>query len=131
MIHFVLTCYNGVYSFSNVITTSFKFQMALCPLFKMNDAGDSLTKVRAHRQAYPTVTKYRVLDSSSGCSLVELLPLTSKKCVLWGGGFVRRNNYKISVQFHYRKSDFLSCTHRSEAPDEGSHGICSDMPRSW
>uniref|UniRef100_A0A3Q2SU06 Pseudouridylate synthase RPUSD4, mitochondrial n=1 Tax=Fundulus heteroclitus TaxID=8078 RepID=A0A3Q2SU06_FUNHE len=48
------------------------FKMALSPLFKMNDAGDGLTKVRSHRQAQSAVTKYRVLDSSNGCSLVEL-----------------------------------------------------------
>nr|XP_019957139.1 PREDICTED: RNA pseudouridylate synthase domain-containing protein 4-like [Paralichthys olivaceus] len=55
------------------------YKMALSPLFKMNDAGDGLTKVRAHRQAHPAVTKYRVLDSSSGCSLVELQPFTGVK----------------------------------------------------
>lgn len=52
--------------------------MALSPLYKMNDNGDGLTKVRAHRQSHSAVTKYRVLDSSGGCSLVELQPSTSK-----------------------------------------------------
>lgn len=52
--------------------------MALSPIFKMNDAGDGVTKVRAHRQAHPAVTNYRVLDSSSGCSLVELQPFTGE-----------------------------------------------------
>ncbi|KAM7402136.1 hypothetical protein PAMP_017401 [Pampus punctatissimus] len=55
------------------------YKMALSPVFKMNDAGDGVTKVRANRQAQPAVTRYRVLDSSSGCSLVELQPLTGKK----------------------------------------------------
>lgn len=55
------------------------YKMALSPLFKMNEEGDGVTKVRAHRQAYPAVTKYRVLDSSSGCSLVELEPFTGVK----------------------------------------------------
>lgn len=55
------------------------YKMALSPLFKMNDAGDGVTKVRAHRQAHPAVTKYRVLDSSSGCSLLELEPFTGVK----------------------------------------------------
>ncbi|KAM9859615.1 pseudouridylate synthase RPUSD4, mitochondrial [Aulostomus maculatus] len=48
------------------------YKMALSPVFRMNDAGSGLTKVRGHRQALPAVTKYRVLDSSRGCSLVEL-----------------------------------------------------------
>lgn len=55
------------------------YKMALSPLFKMNDAGDGMTKVRAHRQAHSAATKYRVLDSSSGCSLVELQPFTAVK----------------------------------------------------
>lgn len=55
------------------------YKMALSPLFKMNDAGDGLTKVRGHRQAQSAVTRYRVLDSSSGCSLVELQPFTGAK----------------------------------------------------
>ncbi|XP_038552725.1 mitochondrial RNA pseudouridine synthase rpusd4-like [Micropterus salmoides] len=55
------------------------YKMALSPLFRMNDAGDGVTKVRAHRQAHPAVTKYRVLHSSSGCSLVELQPFTGVK----------------------------------------------------
>uniref|UniRef100_G3NA23 Pseudouridylate synthase RPUSD4, mitochondrial n=1 Tax=Gasterosteus aculeatus TaxID=69293 RepID=G3NA23_GASAC len=55
------------------------FKMALSPLYRMNDTGDGVTKVRAHRQAHPAATKYRVLDSSSGCSLVELQPLTGEK----------------------------------------------------
>ncbi|XP_040015009.1 mitochondrial RNA pseudouridine synthase rpusd4 [Xiphias gladius] len=55
------------------------YKMALSPLFRMNAAGDGVTKVRGHRQAHPAVTKYRVLDSSSGCSLVELQPFTGVK----------------------------------------------------
>ncbi|KAG8007787.1 RNA pseudouridylate synthase domain-containing protein 4 [Nibea albiflora] len=55
------------------------FKMALSPLFRMNDTGTGVTKVRGHRQAHPAVTKYRVLDSRSGCSLVELQPLTGEK----------------------------------------------------
>ncbi|XP_040889516.1 mitochondrial RNA pseudouridine synthase rpusd4-like [Toxotes jaculatrix] len=55
------------------------YKMALSPLFKMNDEGDGVTKVRANRQAHSAVTKYRVLDSSSGCSLVELQPFTGAK----------------------------------------------------
>ncbi|CAG06869.1 unnamed protein product [Tetraodon nigroviridis] len=55
------------------------YKMALSPLFKMNDAGDGLTRVRAHRQAHSAVTRYKVLDSSCGCSLVELQPSTGVK----------------------------------------------------
>lgn len=55
------------------------YKMALSPIFRMNDAGDGVTKVRTHRQAQPAVTKYRVLDSSGGCSLVELQPFTGGK----------------------------------------------------
>jgi len=64
------------YCFLSYYGTLHFFQMALSPLFRMNDAGDGMTKVRAHRQAQPAMTKYRVLDSSSGCSLVELQPFT-------------------------------------------------------
>ncbi|XP_042360921.1 mitochondrial RNA pseudouridine synthase rpusd4 [Plectropomus leopardus] len=55
------------------------YKMALSPLYRMNDAGDGVTKIRANRQAHTAVTKYRVLDSSSGCSLVELQLLTGVK----------------------------------------------------
>ncbi|XP_049893803.1 pseudouridylate synthase RPUSD4, mitochondrial-like [Epinephelus moara] len=55
------------------------YKMGLSPLYRMNDAGDGVTKVRAHRQAHAAVTKYRVLDSSSGCSLVELQPFPGVK----------------------------------------------------
>ncbi|XP_040926655.1 pseudouridylate synthase RPUSD4, mitochondrial isoform X2 [Betta splendens] len=55
------------------------YKMALSPVYKMNDAGNGVTKVRSHRQANSAVTKYRVLDSSSGCSLVELQPFTGVK----------------------------------------------------
>uniref|UniRef100_A0A3Q3J4R5 Pseudouridylate synthase RPUSD4, mitochondrial n=1 Tax=Monopterus albus TaxID=43700 RepID=A0A3Q3J4R5_MONAL len=55
------------------------YKMALSPLFRMNDAGDGVTKVRSHREAHSAATKYRVLDSNSGCSLVELQPFTGVK----------------------------------------------------
>ncbi|XP_029906584.1 pseudouridylate synthase RPUSD4, mitochondrial [Myripristis murdjan] len=55
------------------------FKMALSPLYRLKESGDGMTRVRAHRQAHGAVTKYRVLDSSSGCSLVELQPLTRVK----------------------------------------------------
>ncbi|TSY83929.1 RNA pseudouridylate synthase domain-containing protein 4 [Bagarius yarrelli] len=40
---------------------------------------DGLVRIRAHRQALAAVTRYKVLDSSSGCSLVELQPITGVK----------------------------------------------------
>lgn len=55
------------------------YKMSLSPLFRMNDTGDRMTKIRAHRQAHPAATKYRVLDSSNGCSLVELQPFSGVK----------------------------------------------------
>ncbi|XP_061544502.1 pseudouridylate synthase RPUSD4, mitochondrial-like isoform X2 [Phycodurus eques] len=55
------------------------YKMALSPVYRMNDTGDGLTKVRANRQSLPAVTKYKVLDSNGGCSLVELEPLTGVK----------------------------------------------------
>ncbi|KAM6927224.1 pseudouridylate synthase RPUSD4, mitochondrial [Xenentodon cancila] len=55
------------------------FKMALSPLFRVNDTADGITRVRNHQQAHPAVTKYRVLDSNSGCSLTELQPLTGVK----------------------------------------------------
>lgn len=55
------------------------YKMSLSPLFRINESRDGLTKTRAHRQAQPAVTKYEVLDSGSGCSLVELQPLTDVK----------------------------------------------------
>lgn len=50
--------------------------MGLSPLYRQAEEGDTLVRVRAHRQAHSAVTRYKVLDSSSGCSLVELQPIT-------------------------------------------------------
>ncbi|KAK6319539.1 hypothetical protein J4Q44_G00107500 [Coregonus suidteri] len=38
----------------------------------------------ANRQAQGAVTQYRVLDSSNGCSLVELHPITALGCHIIG-----------------------------------------------
>ena len=110
--------------------------MALSPIFKMNDAGDGVTKVRAHRQAHPAVTNYRVLDSSSGCSLVELQPFTGETVLFLKP--VTGNDSEITLlSLILRKLDMfgffflLVCSlhvHRREAPNEGSHGICSRLP---
>ncbi|XP_061788322.1 pseudouridylate synthase RPUSD4, mitochondrial-like [Nerophis lumbriciformis] len=55
------------------------FKMGLSPVYRMNEKGTGLTKMRAHRQALPAATKYKVLDSGSGCSLVELQAFTGVK----------------------------------------------------
>lgn len=97
--------------------------MALSPQYKMNDAGDGMIKVRAHRQAHPAATKYKVLDSSSGCSLVELEPLTGKMTLIFRGEGALSI---ISAQFLV----CLSCFYRSEASDEGPHGVRPDLSNS-
>lgn len=50
--------------------------MGLSPLYRPSEEGDKLVRVRAQRQAHSAVTRYKVLDSGSGCSLVELQPIT-------------------------------------------------------
>ncbi|KAI5614455.1 mitochondrial RNA pseudouridine synthase rpusd4 [Silurus asotus] len=55
------------------------FKMGLSPLYRPAEQGDGLVRVRAHRQAQSAVTRYKVLDSSSRCSLVELQPITGVK----------------------------------------------------
>ncbi|NP_001187897.1 pseudouridylate synthase RPUSD4, mitochondrial [Ictalurus punctatus] len=55
------------------------FKMGLSPLYRPTEEGDGLVRVRANRQAQSAVTHYKVLDSSSGCSLVELQPVTGVK----------------------------------------------------
>ncbi|XP_062842425.1 pseudouridylate synthase RPUSD4, mitochondrial [Trichomycterus rosablanca] len=55
------------------------FKMGLSPLYRMTAEGDKVVRVRAHRQAQSAVTHYKVLDSNSGCSLLELQPVTGVK----------------------------------------------------
>ncbi|XP_076851676.1 pseudouridylate synthase RPUSD4, mitochondrial isoform X2 [Brachyhypopomus gauderio] len=55
------------------------FKMGLSPLYRVTDEGDGLRRVRSHRQAHSAVTQYTVLDSGSGCSLLELQPITGVK----------------------------------------------------
>ncbi|CAL8402334.1 unnamed protein product [Arctogadus glacialis] len=59
--------------------TQHHFKMGLSPMFRLNETGEGVSRIRAHRQAESAVTKYRVLDSRAGCSLVELEPLTGLK----------------------------------------------------
>lgn len=60
------------------LTTHNPSQMGLSPVYRVSDGGEGVTKVRANRQAQGAVTQYRVLDSSNGCSLVELQPITGR-----------------------------------------------------
>ncbi|XP_062400793.1 pseudouridylate synthase RPUSD4, mitochondrial [Sardina pilchardus] len=55
------------------------FKMGLSPLFRASDNGEGVTRVRANRNAQSAVTNYRVLDSTHGCSLMELQPVTAVK----------------------------------------------------
>ncbi|XP_018606730.1 pseudouridylate synthase RPUSD4, mitochondrial isoform X2 [Scleropages formosus] len=55
------------------------YKMALSPVYRLSQSGDGLTRVRANRQAHGAATRYRVLDSAGGCSLVELQPVTGVK----------------------------------------------------
>ncbi|KAJ7999444.1 hypothetical protein DPEC_G00194500 [Dallia pectoralis] len=55
------------------------FKMGLSPVYRASDGGEGVTKVRANRHAQEAVTQYRVLESSNGCSLVELQPITGVK----------------------------------------------------
>lgn len=71
--------------------------MALSPQYKMNEAGDGMIKVRGHRQAHPAATKYKVLDSSSGCSLVELEPFTGETTFISRDGGGGTFNFQLSL----------------------------------
>lgn len=55
------------------------FKMALSPAYRVNDEREGVIRVRNHRQALDAVTKYRVMESSNGCSLVEIQPITGVK----------------------------------------------------
>ncbi|KAJ8404060.1 hypothetical protein AAFF_G00344100 [Aldrovandia affinis] len=55
------------------------YKMSLSPLYRVSEEGEGVTRVQANRQAHSAVTRYRVLASSGGCSLVELHPITGVK----------------------------------------------------
>ncbi|XP_048879154.1 pseudouridylate synthase RPUSD4, mitochondrial [Brienomyrus brachyistius] len=55
------------------------YKMTVSPLYKMSESGEEVSRVRANRQAHSAVTQYRVLNSSGGCALVELQPITGVK----------------------------------------------------
>lgn len=52
--------------------------MTLAPNYRMSSEDGNMFKVRKHRDASMAVTQYRVLSSSSSCSLLELHPVTGK-----------------------------------------------------
>ncbi|KAI1890328.1 hypothetical protein AGOR_G00152600 [Albula goreensis] len=55
------------------------YKMTLSPVYRVSEGGEGLTRVRANRQAHSAATRYRVLGSAGGCSLVELHPITGVK----------------------------------------------------
>lgn len=63
-------------------------QMGLSPLFRTSDSGEVVTQVRANRHAQSAVTQYRVLDSTNGCSLVELQAVTCELAI-WVSSFAK------------------------------------------
>uniref|UniRef100_A0A8D0G1I1 Pseudouridylate synthase RPUSD4, mitochondrial n=1 Tax=Sphenodon punctatus TaxID=8508 RepID=A0A8D0G1I1_SPHPU len=54
-------------------------KMTLAPNYRMSSEDGKLIKVRRNQDAYAAVTRYRVLSSSSSCSLLELSPVTGVK----------------------------------------------------
>ncbi|XP_074832935.1 pseudouridylate synthase RPUSD4, mitochondrial [Carettochelys insculpta] len=54
-------------------------KMTLAPRYRVSPEDGKLVKVRRNRDAHVAVTRYRVLDSSASCSLLELQPITGVK----------------------------------------------------
>ena len=52
--------------------------MTLAPNYRMSPEDGKVLKIRKNRNAESAVTQYRVLASSSACSLLELQPITGK-----------------------------------------------------
>ncbi|XP_054853845.1 pseudouridylate synthase RPUSD4, mitochondrial [Eublepharis macularius] len=55
------------------------FKMTLAPNYRISHENGKTYKVRQHKDAQVAVTRYRVLSSSSSCSLLELQPVTGVK----------------------------------------------------
>ncbi|XP_040546352.1 mitochondrial RNA pseudouridine synthase RPUSD4 isoform X1 [Gallus gallus] len=55
------------------------FKMTLAPNYRMSPEDGKVLKIRKNRNAESAVTQYRVLASSSACSLLELQPITGVK----------------------------------------------------
>ncbi|XP_021231811.1 RNA pseudouridylate synthase domain-containing protein 4 isoform X3 [Numida meleagris] len=55
------------------------YKMTLAPNYRMSPEDGKVLKIRKNRSAESAVTQYRVLASSSACSLLELQPITGVK----------------------------------------------------
>uniref|UniRef100_A0A4W3HFG9 Pseudouridylate synthase RPUSD4, mitochondrial n=1 Tax=Callorhinchus milii TaxID=7868 RepID=A0A4W3HFG9_CALMI len=55
--------------------------MGLSPLYRTGggEEGGSVIRIRGNRDAFSAVTKYRILESSGSCALVEMQPITGVK----------------------------------------------------
>ncbi|NWX21244.1 RUSD4 synthase, partial [Aegotheles bennettii] len=55
------------------------YKMTLAPNYRLCPGDGEVVKVRKNRHAESAVTRYRLLGSSSACSLLELQPITGVK----------------------------------------------------
>ncbi|NXD18717.1 RUSD4 synthase, partial [Nothocercus nigrocapillus] len=55
------------------------FKMTLAPNYRLDREAGKEVKIRKARGAESAVTRYRVLAAASGCSLLELQPITGKR----------------------------------------------------
>lgn len=52
--------------------------MTLAPNYRLSPEDGKVVKIRKNRNAESAVTRYRLLASSSACSLLELQPITGE-----------------------------------------------------
>lgn len=52
--------------------------MTLAPNYRLSPEDGKVVKIRKNRNAESAVTRYRLLASSSACSLLELQPVTGE-----------------------------------------------------
>ncbi|XP_042202482.1 mitochondrial RNA pseudouridine synthase RPUSD4 [Callorhinchus milii] len=57
------------------------YKMGLSPLYRTGggEEGGAVIRIRGNRDAFSAVTKYRILESSGSCALVEMQPITGVK----------------------------------------------------
>ncbi|XP_010579650.1 PREDICTED: RNA pseudouridylate synthase domain-containing protein 4 isoform X3 [Haliaeetus leucocephalus] len=55
------------------------YKMTLAPNYRLSPEDGKVVKIRKNRNAESAVTRYRLLASSSACSLLELQPITGVK----------------------------------------------------